>query len=52
MAPTYPPKFTFKVEVRGRSGSRLLSLAAESEPCDYFGAKVQINPMRVVTSLI
>lgn len=47
------PKFTFQVEARGRSGSRLLmSLSAELEPCDYFGAKVQINPVWVMTSLI
>lgn len=42
-----------QVGVRRRSGSRLLmSVTAESEPCDYFGAKVQINPVWVTTSLI
>lgn len=53
MAPTSPLKFTFQVGVRRRSGSRLLmSVTAESEPCDYFGAKVQINPVWVMTLLI
>lgn len=46
MAPTLAPKFTFQVGLEKRSGSRLLmSVTAESEPCDYFGAKVQINPV-------
>lgn len=40
----HPPEFTWKVEVRGRSGSRLLSLAAESESRDYFGAKGPNKP--------
>lgn len=47
------PKFTFQVGVRKRSGSRLLmSVTAESEACDYFGAKVQINPVWVTTLLM
>lgn len=47
------PKFVFQVEAGSRSGSRLLmSLTVQSEPCDYFGAKVQINPVQVTTSLI
>lgn len=46
--PSFPlcVEFMRKVEVSGRSGSRLLSLAAESESHDYFGAKVQINLLR------
>lgn len=43
----------FQVDVRSRSGSRLLmSPTAESESCDYFGVKVQINPVWVTTLLI
>lgn len=41
--PPHPVEFMWKVEVGGRSGSRLLSRAAESESRDYFGAKVQTN---------
>lgn len=46
--PSFPlcVEFMWMVEVSGRSGSRLLSLVAESESRDYFGAKVQINLLR------
>lgn len=46
-------RFMSQVGSKTRSGSRLLmSVTAEAEPCDYFRAKVQINPMWVTTSLI